>query len=427
MKIAILGYGKEGHAVEDYFKSNAEVTVFDNFSKKDLANFHLGDFDQVFRSPSVPPIPGLNTTSSTKYFFLHCPAPIIGVTGTKGKGTTCSMLASIFKEYLKNSDRTVYLVGNIGVPAISVLDDIKPDDIVIYELSSFQLWDLNQSPNIAVVLRVEPDHLDRHADFKDYVNAKSNITRWQKPEDTCIFFKDNATSIKISQLSKGRRIPYPDSTLKELCASVKIPGEHNKENAAAAIQAFMASIHADAEPSPAPAEPSPAPNSAKESARESACIVKALAGFKPLPHHIEHVRTLNGVDYYDDSFSASYPSLDVALKTFENRPVVIIAGGKDRHLDLKRAKTRLFTTENVRKVVLIGETAPKLAENEPQDKYRIAKTLDEAVNIAKNTAESLAEDDTPVVLLSPGAASFDMFKDFYDRGEKFQKIVKDLK
>ena len=151
MKIAILGNGKEGKAVREYFEAQGdECQIFENFTDKDIDSFDLNKFDEVFRSPSVRPRSGWN--SSTKYFLENCPCPIIGVTGTKGKGTTCSLISSI----LKSLGKKTWLVGNIGNPAITELDKVSGDDVVVYELSSFQLWDLERSPNVAVVLPIEP-------------------------------------------------------------------------------------------------------------------------------------------------------------------------------------------------------------------------------------------------------------------------------
>ena len=159
MKILLLGYGKEGKAVENYFKSkdkNITIDILENFDVKELKQRGYSSYDIIFRSPSVPPLRQKNESSITKYFFDHCPCPIIGVTATKGKGTTCSFIKSILD--VENED--AYLVGNIGNPAIDVLDNLKPTSVVVYEMSSFQLWDLEKSPHIAVVGTIEPDHLN---------------------------------------------------------------------------------------------------------------------------------------------------------------------------------------------------------------------------------------------------------------------------
>lgn len=180
MNIAILGFGKEGKSAEKYFTGkNHEVAIFDDFTLEDLTKTNFDGFDLILRSPSVHPHSGWS--SITRYFFEHCPCPIIGVTGTKGKGTTCTLITDLLRNLNESenknkttANRNIYLVGNIGTPAIDILDRLCPDDIVIYEMSSFQLWDLEKSPHVAVILGIEPDHLNVHDDLDDYVSAKSN-------------------------------------------------------------------------------------------------------------------------------------------------------------------------------------------------------------------------------------------------------------
>ena len=408
MKIAILGYGKEGKSVENYFKEkSSEIKIFDGFTNEGLEKLDLNGFDMVFRSPSVKPLDS-SWTSITKYFFDNCICPIIGVTGTKGKGTTCSMITAI----LESLGKTVHLVGNIGNPALDILDKIQPEDIVVYEMSSFQLWDLSVSPKISVVLRIEPDHLNVHKDFEDYKNAKSHIAEFQAESDSCIFFKDNENSVEIAEKSAGKKFPYPlegkSELLKEVLNSLTVPGDHNKENAEAALLAVSAFFELPLE---------------KFLEENKSAIKSALSSFKGLPHHIEFIRELNGVKYYDDSFSASFPSLDAALKSFPENKIVLIAGGKDRNLDLNPAKRVIFDNKNLEKAVLIGETKELLSSKENPDKFILCDTLESAVGTAQEIAENT---ENSIVLLSPGAASFDMFKDFYDRGEKFQALVKGL-
>ena len=416
MKIAILGYGKEGKSLEAYFKQHyhdLECDVFDNFSSDEIQKKDFSTYDIVFRSPSVPPLHLNNESSATKYFFDHCPCRIIGVTGTKGKGTTCSFIDAILKSLKLSS----HLVGNIGYPAIDILDNLSENDVVVFEMSSFQLWDLTKSPQTAVVLRIEPDHLNVHKDFDDYVNAKSHIAEFQSPNDNLIYFKNNPSSVQISQKSPGHKFPYPldnpSDALKDVLYSIEVPGDHNKENAEAALITVAAFLGTSLD---------------SLIAEHRSELKDALSSFKGLPHHLEFVRTLNDVDYYDDSFSASSPSLEVAIKAFPDRPVILIAGGKDRGLDLTPHKNAIFKAPNLAKAILIGETSQALAQDAPENKFIIEESLENAVHDARKLAEGLASSTAkPVVLLSPGAASFDMFKDFYERGELFQQYVKELK
>ena len=434
MNIAVLGGGVEGNAIKKYFTERGNhVQIFDNFTDEDVKGFKLEDYDQVFRSPSVHPL-DTSWCSMTKYFFENCKAKIIGVTGTKGKGTTCSIIVSILKEIIKNSEwpsREVYLVGNIGNPSIEELDKIAEDDIVVYEMSSFQLWDLDKSPHVAVVLRVEQDHLDRHYNLEDYHQAKANITRHQTENDYCVYYEKNENSKRIGNLSKGKKSTYPierTEKVQEILNELQVPGEHNAENAEAALLAIAGFFNKTLDDL-----------LADENIFNS--IKSGIRNFKGLPHRIEFVRELNGVRYYDDNFSASYPATDVAIKTFENDPTILIAGGKDRHLDLTDYKKRLSTAKSLKKVLLIGEIKNYLAENEDPEKFELFDDLETAVNRAREVAEKIADDTSrnydlcipatkplhPVVLMSPGAASFDMFKNFKDRGEQFQNLVNNLK
>ena len=410
MRIAILGYGQEGHSVEAYFRPRgADITIFDPVTPADLKTQDFSAYDLVFRSPSVPPLG--DWTSITQYFFAHSPARIIGVTGTKGKGTTCSLI----RDLLTALGRKVWLVGNIGQPALDVLDQIQPDDLVVYELSSFQLWDLQRSPHIAVVLHIEPDHLNVHRDYADYLAAKSNIARHQEPTDTCIYYALNPDSTKLGHTSPGHQIPYPITTnrtqLNQLLDRLAIPGQHNRENAEAALLAVAAELGLTL---------------AEFLAAHAAEITTAFANFQGLPHRLQYLRDFRGVKYYDDNFSTNLSSTQVALAAFPEQPLVLIAGGRDKtdNQDLPDL-ARLFTaTPNLRHLVLIGESGRALAPLLPTELYTLAPNLQSAVSLARQHAEALvAPAVTPIVLMSPAAASFDMFKNVYDRGAKFQNLV----
>ena len=470
MRLAILGYGVEGKSVEKYFKTHPyeniapkdiEITIFDDFKDEDIDNLGLEKFDVVFRSPSVRPHYNYTEfedediqlgnedqykiankkpywTSATKYFFEHCPAEIIAVSGTKGKGTTCSMITAIINAvnhfmYSTNSNSAhpkktlpkTYLVGNIGTPALDVLDKITALDNIVYELSSFQLWDLHQGSIIGVLLRIEPDHLNVHKDFEEYVHAKSTIARYKGNTDYLIYFNNNETTISIAENSAARKLSYPinnsaknspnlsstaQKKLDALLDLLQVPGEHNRENAEAALLAIAARYFNGDIENLLTGEFYPA-------------LESAFKNFQGLPHRLEFVRELNGVKYYDDNYSSAFPALDVAISALAEKPLVLIAGGKDRGLDLTATKTRIFSAKSIIKVILIGETREQLAAHENPKKYILVDDLKTAVA----TAREIAEENDANVLMSPGAASFDMFKNFKDRGEKFQKYVKGLK
>ena len=411
MKILLLGYGKEGKAVENYFKKKDKNITFDileNLTPEELKQRDYSSYDIIFRSPSVPPMHLKNESSITKYFFDHCPCPIIGVTATKGKGTTCSFIKAI----LDTEREDAYLVGNIGSPAIDILDNLKNTSVVVYEMSSFQLWDLKKSPHVAVVGTIEPDHLNVHNGFDDYVNAKANICRYQTEKDFCIYYKDNEDSIKIANTTdKSIKIPYPFEIPENVKNAIKIPGEHNVRNAIAAI-ATVASYF----------------NLTKEEYIKSHKdnIIKGLSSFKGLPHRLEFIRELNGIKYYDDNFSTNPASTRVAIEAFPGQNVIPIIGGRDKtdNEDLPEIYEILKTTKvNIPEIILMGESGHEIYDRYKDGRFILVESLEEAVNTAKNEAEKL---ENAIVLMSPSAASFDMFENVYDRGDQYQKLVRSL-
>ncbi len=412
MKVGILGYGKEGQSAEKYFqKHGADVQVFDNFTLPEIQARDFSNFDLVLRSPSVHP--RSDWTSSTRYFFDHCPCPIIGVTGTKGKGTTCSLITAL----LKTLGRNVYLVGNIGNPAIDVLDELKADDVIVYEMSSFQLWDLNKSPHVSVILRIDPDHLNVHDSFEDYVQAKANICRYQTSDDCCIFYNKDSDSRVAAQYGDAKKIAYPITGVEKLdkvLDYLNIPGQHNRDNAQAALLAVSSYLGLEL---------------SDFITKYQEQILKTFRDFQGLPHRIQFIRELNGVQYYDDNFSSAFPALDVALAAFPDQSIFLIAGGQDRGMDHTPARERIFSATGLKKAFLIGETSRQLSEGIAAGRYQLCNSLPEALNSTRQAAETEAKthpDIPAIVLMSPGAPSFDMFKNFADRGDQFQKLVKEL-
>jgi UDP-N-acetylmuramoylalanine--D-glutamate ligase len=425
MKIAIAAYGVEGQASYRYYSKDPsnEITIFDQnphlvgpegvptvlgpdaFEK-------LTEYDLILRSPPIPPY-ALRTNgkiwSGTNEFFAKCPADIIGVTGSKGKGTTASLIASI----LEAAGRTVWLAGNIGVPALDILDQVQPDDIVVYELSSFQLWDLEDAPTTAVVLFIEQEHLDVHKDMAEYVAAKGNITKFQTPEDLLIYNAQNEYSRSIAEASAAQKVGYPSELTthirdgyfyngeQKMCSVdvLQIPGEHNLSNATAAIDAVW------------------------KYTQDAAVIEKGLHDFKGLPHRLAFVRSVDGVDYYDDSIATTPTSAIAALRAFDT-PKVIILGGSSKGSDFSELAKEL--TQHDVFALLIGDEAVHIAEVSQAAGFTNFEII-EAPTMEKVVARAheLARDSS-VVLLSPATASFGLFKNYADRGDQFIAAVSSL-
>ncbi len=408
MKIALLGYGKEGQATEEYFKShyeNVKCDIFENFTPGEIKEKDFSSYDYVFRSPSVPPLHLDNETSVTKYFFDHCPCPIIGVTATKGKGTTCTFI----KAFLSAENADVHLVGNIGEPAINALDELKPTSVVVYELSSFQLWDLEKSPHIAVLGQLEPDHLNVHKDYADYLDAKSHITKYQTNSDYLVYYKKNPETVKIADKSQATKVPYPYNLPENVEKAITVPGEHNRENMIAAITAVACLKNIS-------------PDEYLEKYQD--IIIKGLQDFKGLPHRLEFVRELNSIKYYDDNFSTNPSSTRVAINAFPEENLVIIIGGLDKtnNEDIPEIY-ELLQAPQIKSVILLGESGHELANRYKDPRFILTESLEEAVNAATEEAKKT----TPaIVLMSPSAASFDMFKNVYDRGDQYKALINAL-
>ncbi len=409
MKIALLGYGKEGQATKKYFETkfkNAKFDIFEHLTPAEFAAKDYSSYDIIFRSPSIPPLGLANETTMTRYFFDHCPCPIIGVTATKGKGTTCSFT----KALLDVASEDAYLVGNIGTPAIEVLDQLQPTSVVVYEMSSFQLWDLEKSPHVAVIGQIEPDHLNVHKDYADYLAAKAHITKNQSSSDFLVYYQNNPESVKIAGTSIAQKITYPFSVPTEVKNAVKLPGKHNFENALAAIAAVA--CYKNISPD-------------EYLATSKSEIITGLEGFKGLPHRLEFVRELNGVKYYDDNFSTGTSSTRVAVNAFPDDKLTLIIGGRDKTANTDLPEIRdILSAPQVKNVILIGESGHDLFAKYPDDpRFHLAESLEEAVQTAQTLA---AKNTAAIVLMSPAAASFDMFENVYDRGAQYQTLVQNL-
>ncbi|MBQ9017816.1 UDP-N-acetylmuramoyl-L-alanine--D-glutamate ligase [Candidatus Saccharibacteria bacterium] len=409
MKIALLGYGKEGHATEQYFKSHFDdvsIDIFENETPEQLHQRDYSHYDIIFRSPSIPPLHLANESSVTRYFFDHCPCPIIGVTATKGKGTTCSFIKSL----LDAEGCDAYLVGNIGEPALNVLDSLTAHSVVVYEMSSFQLWDLEKSPHISVIGQLEPDHLNVHRDYADYLTAKSHITTYQTADDYCIYYAKNPESVRIAESSPaGHKIPYPFTIPDDVTSAIHLPGRHNLMNAIAAIAAVASYKNISPD---------------EYLQQSTATIQQGLSNFRGLPHRLEFLRTLNGVSYYDDNFSTNPSSLRVAIDAFPDDHIVAIIGGRDKTGNQDLAEIyEILQAPQVARVILLGESGHEIARRYDDPRFTTVESLAEAITTARSTAESNA---CRIVLMSPSAASFDMFENVYDRGAQFKTLVDSL-
>lgn len=430
MKIAIAGYAVEGRANYDYWsrQPDADITIVDQreLSPEEVpagvptitgpdAFQQLNGFDIVVRTASLPPrniVTDGKIWSATNEFLATCPAPIIGVTGSKGKGTTCSLITSI----LEADGYKVWLVGNIGLASLEVIPEIKPEDIVVYELSSFQLWDVQRSPQTAVLLMIEPEHLDIHADMDDYVNAKGNITRHQSADDRLIYFAGNQYTEHIAATSQAQKIAFPDETSahvldgdfwygeQKMCSveALRIRGEHNRTNAIAAINAVWPLL------------------------RNSTSIETGLTSFSGLPHRLSYVTTVDDVEYYDDSIATTPASAVAALRAFPvETPKVIILGGSFKGSDFTELAVEMTRHDDIT-ALLIGDEAARISTVFSEHGFTNFETLDDQtmpgiVRHAHDVAQSGG-----VVLLSPSAASFGLFKNYADRGDQFAAAVKAL-
>ncbi len=420
-KIAVLGLGIEGRDTIGFLLSHgAKITLFDQKDESEL-DFTgidknrivvvtggdclakgLTNFDYVVRSPGIyryiPQIVeaekrGVRITSAIKIFFELCPGKIIGVTGTKGKGTTSTLIYEI----LKAAGLRVYISGNIGKPYLELLPKLNKNSWVVMEMSSFQLIDLDISPHIAVVLNITEDHLDWHKDKEEYVSAKKNISIHQSDSDYAVINRDYESSSSFSKNIKSNlHLFSKDSLPQNFKENLLLRGEHNLENIAAAV------------------------NVAKILNIEDSTISKVLGSFKGLEHRLELVATINGITFYNDSFATGPQATMAAINSFAE-PETVILGGSDKGLNYAELGKLVSEKENIKNIILIGTIRSDIQKS-IHDKnvidMGVASTMSE---IVKKAFEITPKDG--VVILSPAAASFDMFKNYKERGNKFKEAV----
>ena len=383
---------------------------------------HLDGADIIFRTPGMrPDLPqlvkamenGAELTSEMETFFQLCPCKIIAVTGSDGKTTTTTIIAGL----LKAAGYRTFVGGNIGHPLLCEVDDMHPDDMVVLELSSFQLMTMKQSASIAVVTNLAPNHLDVHKDMEEYVAAKRNIFAYQECGDRLILNADNEITADFAKEARGDVTLFSRKKNADVCLrngkitcqgqgilsveDILIPGVHNQENYMAAIAAVDGLV---------PEE-----------------VIRSFAKtFGGVAHRIELVRELDGVRYYNDSIASS-PSRTIAgLRSF-NQKVILIAGGYDKHIPydvlgpeiIKSVKFLALTGDTAEKIRLATINAPEYVPGQPE--IILCEDMKAAVERAHTAAEP-----GDIVILSPASASFDRFKNFEERGNYFKELVNQL-
>jgi UDP-N-acetylmuramoylalanine--D-glutamate ligase len=311
-KIAIVGLGVNNQKMAEYFtRREISYESIKEWKSPDELIGILDHFNIIFRTPGLPYLSkaiqqakkaGVEISSQTKLFFELCPAQVIAVTGTKGKGTTSSLIAKI----LETAGKKVYLGGNFGRDPFEFLDELKPTDFVVLELSSFQLQDLEASPHIAVVLNITEDHMNHHQTMDEYVHAKSQIIAFQKPQDFAVLHPKLPDWLK--ELGQGKKVFFVPSEFSKF--ETKLLGEHNLDNiAAAATVAKILKI-------------------------DEALIQKTVAEFEPLPHRLKVLGTFEGITYVDDGFSTNIEPTMAAIDSLSGK-IILIVGGSDKGLNFQ--------------------------------------------------------------------------------------------
>ena len=459
-RVVVFGFGRQGRALAAWLPTvGAEVVVTDSRSARELKlrrrdypgiRFYLGGHPEdlligarlICVSGGVPvdlPIlklareRGIPLANDAQLFLERCPAPVIGITGSAGKTTTSALTAKIAAE----AGYKVWLGGNIGNPLISDLARIQASDLVVMELSSFQLELMTASPSLAALLNLTPNHLDRHGSLVNYASAKANILRYQGPSDVAVLGWDSAGSRAYEPAVAGELVAFSmydmvpngafmlgsrllvagsasfDMAPHVVCERDEIPlrGDHNVLNALAACAISGSMGLAIDRPGVMPAQ-----------------MRAAIRDFQPVEHRLETVRTLNGVAWVNDSIATAPERLLAALNSYDE-PLVLLIGGADKDLPWEAA---LHTAlQKARHIVIFGEDGKKQVATKvsklldmlrvADDQVSRAATLDEAVSKAAEVAQA-----GDIVLLSPGGTSYDAYADFAERGQHFRQLVSDL-
>ena len=445
-KVAVIGLGVSNLPLLDYLHDKkAKVTVFDQRTIDEIPKetmdkiteysfeFSLGKFyldklkgfELIFRSPScLPTVPelaeaeknGAILTTEVELVLKMTPSKVIGITGSDGKTTTTTLI----HEILKHAGYKCFLGGNIGTPLFTQIEKMRPEDIVVLELSSFQLMGMEISPDFSVITNISPNHLNIHKDYEEYIEAKKNIFKFQNKDGILVINYDNEITNPLNTEANGKVIYFSSKTklddgfivdgdiIKESEAGIrkhilnvkdiKLRGVHNFENICTALAATKTLVDTD-------------------------IASEAIKEFQGVEHRLELIREIDGVKWYNDSVSSS-PTRTIAGLNSYNEEIVLIAGGYDKNLDYTPIAKPIV--EKVKTLILLGQTSGKIyeavkAELEKQNKnlnIYMCDSLEDTVKKAQKYAKK-----GQIVLFSPASASFDMFKNFADRGEKFKNLV----
>ena len=449
-KIAFIGVGVTNtDCIRLFAKKGAEVSVLDRKSREQLGaladefeqsgiRLVLGDgyldgltgYDAVFRAPGMyfhhPALEkarqeGAVITSEMELFFRLCPCKTYAVTGSDGKTTTTTLIA----EMLKASGKKVYKGGNIGRALLPVVEEVSSDDAAVVELSSFQLISMRQSPDVAVITNVAPNHLDVHRDMQEYIDSKKNLILHQDGFSRTVLNRDNAITRDMTGLVRGELLTFSrqeaprfgaylrqDGMLCMRChgaeteilpmEQIRLPGLHNVENFLAAYSAVWGDV---------PVE----------------IMARTAQEFGGVEHRMELVRELGGVKWYNDSIGTSPTRTIAGLKAFGQK-IILIAGGYDKKIPYEPLAP--YLCEKVSHLILMGATGPKIQQAleacPDYDGQHPALHWAESMEQAVQTADGLAGSGD-IVALSPASASFDLYPNFEKRGEHFKRQVAALK
>ena len=451
MKIAIVGWGLEGQSAYGFFGPEHEYLIVNEEPRDDFPaetekiklqfvdkprqpglTGNVGDlsylegieaYDKIVYTPTVrknlekvfaadSPFWSKATTNQHIFFETVKTKNIIGVTGTKGKGTTSTLIT----KFLEASGKKVHLGGNVGRAVLDFVREVQQDDWVVLELANFQLYKFPYSPHIGVCLMLVEEHMEWHPDMEDYVDAKANIFRWQTAGDVAVYLSGNRYCEQISKLSKGKKVPFyknpgayvrddgqivvgKDETQIIDKGEVKLLGEHNLQNVCAAITAVW------------------------QIEQKPEVLASVLKSFGGLEHRLEFVRELSGVKYYNDSFGTTPDTTIVAMDSFA-QPLVLIVGGHDKEADYETLATEIIK-RSPRHVIAIGQIADRISTALRKAGFNdITYGLNTMPEIVAE-AHKLAKPGD-VVLLSAATSSFGLFKDYKDRGNQFKQAVRAL-